>query len=117
MNKKLLAAMIASAFVLAGCNDDDNNTETASAAKLVRLATTPLGSELTGMYKTVNGDFFFNVQHPSTSLPGDESKAAVGAWIGVDINNLDANMSSLEVPASDSADAQTTLVAEVAIRC
>lgn len=78
--------------------------------RLTRLATTPLASELTGMEKTANGDFFFNVQHPSTSLPGDEGKAAVGAWVGVDVDSLDPYIESLPVPDPTTAAAQTTQV-------
>mgnify|MGYP007000426765 CR=1 len=51
-----------------------NGQDLTAAPKLIRLATTPLGSELTGMYHTDNGEFFFNIQHPSSSLPGDENK-------------------------------------------
>lgn len=80
------------------------------APKLIRLATTPLGAELTGMEKTANGEFFFNVQHPSSSLPGDENLAAVGAWVGVDVDALDPRMESLPVPDPTSADAETTQV-------
>jgi secreted PhoX family phosphatase len=78
--------------------------------RLIRLATTPLGAELTGMEKTANGEFFFNIQHPSSSLPGDEALAAVGAWVGVDVDALDPHMASLPVPDPASADAQTTSV-------
>jgi len=91
--------------------DGTDGADLTVAPSLTRLATTPLGAELTGMYVTDNGEFFFNVQHPSSSLPGDESKAAVGAWVGVDIENLDPRMASMEVPAPDSAAAQTTSVA------
>jgi len=62
------------------------------------------------MFKTDNGEFFFNIQHPASSLPGDEGLAAVGAWVGVDIDNIDVHQASLAVPASDSAEAQTTQV-------
>lgn len=82
-----------------------------AAPKLIRLATTPLGSEVTGMYKTDNGEFFFNIQHPDSSLPGDESSAAVGAWLGVDVDKLNPRMAGVDVPASDSAEAKTTIVA------
>ncbi|MCA6061523.1 DUF839 domain-containing protein [Thalassolituus sp. ST750PaO-4] len=139
MNKKLLAAAIASAFLITACGGEDgkdgvagtngtdgtngtngtdgtngtngsNGQDLTAAPKLIRLATTPLGSELTGMYHTDNGEFFFNIQHPSSSLPGDENKAAVGAWVGVDIDNLDPQMESITVPDPASADAQTTRV-------
>lgn len=122
MNKKLLAVAIVSAFLMTACGSDDDTPETSNPAeqdqvdlssgpKLIRLATTPLGSELTGMYKTDNGEFFFNIQHPASSLPGDESKAAVGAWVGVDINKLDPNMTPVSVPDPASDAAKTTQVA------
>lgn len=118
MNKKLLAMSVSSALLLSACGDDGDNgtdgvdgTDLTAAPKLIRLATTPLGAELTGMYKTDNGEFFFNIQHPDSSLPGDEGKAAVGAWNGIDIDDLDPRMESLAVPASDSDEAKTTQVA------
>ncbi len=130
-NKKLLAVVISSLLVLTACSGDDGDDgvdgangqngsngqdgqdgqDLTAAPKLVRLATLPLKAELTGIYKTDNGDLFFNVQHPLDSLPDDEGKAAVGAWVGVDIDNLDPDMDSISVPAADSAEAQTTRVA------
>ena len=130
-NKKLLAVVISSLLVLTACSGDDGDDgadgtngqngsngqdgqdgqDLTAAPKMVRLATLPLKSELTGIYKTDNGEVFFNVQHPLDSLPDDEGKAAVGAWVGVDIDNLDPHMESISVPAADSAEAQTTRVA------
>jgi secreted PhoX family phosphatase len=91
--------------------DGDDGQNLTAAPRLIRLATTPLGAELTGMEKTDNGDFFFNIQHPSSSLPGAEANAAVGAWVGVDIDHLDPRMESLPVPDATTAFAQTTQVA------
>ncbi|HCS66560.1 MAG TPA: cell surface protein [Cellvibrio sp.] len=88
-----------------------NGTDATAPAKMIRLATTPMGAELTGMFKTDNGEFFFNVQHPSDTLPGDEKKAAVGVWNGVDLDNLDPKLASLPVPVKGSAESQTTKVA------
>ncbi|MBD2860071.1 DUF839 domain-containing protein [Spongiibacter sp. KMU-158] len=62
------------------------------------------------MYVTDNGEMFFNIQHPSSSLPGDEAKAAVGAWTGVDVDSIDPRQESITVPDHTSADAQTTRV-------
>lgn len=90
--------------------DGVDGVDATAAPKLIRLATTPLGSELTGMYNTDAGDFFFNIQHPSTSLPGDEGKAAVGAWVGIDIDNIDPRTESIPVPVPETAAAQTTQV-------
>ena len=140
MNIKLLALAVASATLLTACGgaEDGDNGRTgetgpqgvAGAAgqdgangqngadgqdltavpMLTRLATTPEKAELTGMYKTDNGEMFFNIQHPSSSLPGDEGLAAVGAWVGVDLDNLDPRLESIAVPTPGSADAQTTKV-------
>lgn len=108
-DKKLLAVAIASATLLAACGGDSDNDST--PASLTRLATIPLGAELTGLEKTANGELFFNIQHPSLSLPPEETKAAVGAWIGVDFNNLPSTITPVPVPDPTSAAAKTTQVA------
>lgn len=87
-----------------------NGEDLVNAPRLTRLATTPLGAELTGMEKTANGEFFFNIQHPQSSLPGDEGLAALGAWVGVDVDALDPFLQDLSVPANGSAAEQTTRV-------
>ncbi len=92
-------------------NNGENGEDLTAAPKLIRLGTLPLGSELTGMFNTDNGEFFFNVQHPSSSLPGDESKAAVGAWVGVDVDNLDPKLTPVAVPDPASPAAQSTQMA------
>lgn len=93
-----------------GANGTNGANGSNALPVLTRLATTPEGAELTGMFKTDNGEMFFNIQHPSSSLPGDEGLAAVGAWVGVDLDNLDPSLTSLTVPTPGSADAQTTKV-------
>ncbi|MCB1836569.1 MAG: DUF839 domain-containing protein [Alcanivoracaceae bacterium] len=116
-DKKLLAVAIASATLLTACGgDSDSDTPVAAApaptpASLTRLATIPLGAELTGMEKTANGELFFNIQHPSLALPPEETKAAVGAWVGVDFNNLPKEITPVPVPDPTSAAATTTHVA------
>lgn len=116
-DKKLLAVAIASATLLAACGgDSDSDTPVAAApaatpASLTRLATIPLGAELTGLEKTANGELFFNIQHPSLSLPPEETRAAVGAWVGVDFNNLPKEITPVPVPDPTSAAAKTTQVA------
>jgi hypothetical protein len=77
--------------------DGMDGDDLTAAPTLIRLATTPLGAELTGMFATDAGSFFFNVQHPLSSLPGDEGLAAVGVWTGVNIDNLSPTMESLPV--------------------
>lgn len=88
-----------------------NGTDATTPAKMIRLATIPMGAELTGMFKTDNGEFFFNVQHPSDTLPGDEKKAAIGVWNGVDMDNLDPKIAPVPTPVKGSAESQTTKVA------
>ncbi|MDO8342715.1 MAG: DUF839 domain-containing protein [Cellvibrio sp.] len=88
-----------------------NGTDATAPAKMIRLATIPMGAELTGMFKTDNGEFFFNVQHPSDTLPGDEKKAAIGVWNGVDMDNLDPKIAPVPTPVKGSAESQTTKVA------
>lgn len=100
---KMLAVSVASAAVVTACVGTD---------KLTRIATVPLGAEVTGIYKTDNGDLFFNVQHPSDSLPAPENNAAVGVWTGVDFNNLPANFSEIGVPTSGSVFEQMVRVSE-----
>lgn len=112
MNKKVLSVAIASAVMLTACgSDDESGLDLSKGKQLTRLATLPVGSELTGMYATEQGDFFFNVQHPSNSLPGDENKAAVGVWQGMNINELDPELELADVPADNSPESQTTIVA------
>ncbi|UUA74063.1 PhoX family protein [Cellvibrio sp. QJXJ] len=91
--------------------DGEDGVDATAPAKLIRLATTPMGSELTGMFKTDNGELFFNIQHPSDTLPGDESKAAVGVWNGVDLDMLDPKITPVAVPVKGSPESQTTRVA------
>lgn len=100
---KMLAVSVASAAAVTACVGTD---------KLTRIATVPLGAEVTGIYKTDNGDLFFNVQHPSDSLPAPENNAAVGVWTGVDFNNLPSDFSEVGVPSSGSAFEQTVRVSE-----
>lgn len=112
-DKKLLAVAIASATLLGACGGDSDNDSTPAPtpASLTRLVTIPLGAELTGMEKTANGELFFNIQHPSLALPPEEAKAAVGAWVGVDFNNLPKEITPVPVPDPASAAAKTTQVA------
>lgn len=100
---KMLAVSVASAAALTACVGTD---------KLTRIATVPLGAEVTGIYKTDNGDLFFNVQHPSDSLPAPENNAAVGVWTGLDFNNLPKTLAELSLPTSGSVFEQMVRVTE-----
>lgn len=95
-------AVIAS-FVACG---GDVPEPTPPATKLARIATAPLGSEVTGLYLTQNGDLFMNIQHPSDTLPAPENMAAVGVVEGIDFNNLATTLTSLALP-SNLAEKQT----------
>ncbi len=115
LNKKALAVAIAAA-TLAACGGSNSNNDAAAedgvaGAKVTRLATIPKGAELTGIEVSPNGEVFFNIQHPSDTLPNGEDKAAVGAWIGVDIQNLPSDLEPVSVPDPESVEAMTTRVA------
>ena len=125
-SRSIMAIAVASALVLTGCADDgstgpqgptgaqgptgDNGNDLTAVKKLTRIATVPTGAEVTGMYKTDNGELFFNVQHPSDDLPAPENNAAVGVITGLDFDNLDPRLESIAVPTPGSAEAQTTQV-------
>ncbi len=119
-------ALAISTALLGGCSDDGNDGATGPAGtdgtngtdgqdltvaeKLIRIATVPLGAEITGIFKTDNGELFFNVQHPDDDLPAPENNAAIGIWTGIDFDNFDPRTQDLAVPASDSDAAKTTQV-------
>jgi len=116
--KTQLAIAIAATSLLAACggdSDNDNNPsnggEQSATLPLTRLATIPLGAELTGLEVTEEGDAFFNIQHPADSLPDAENKAAIGAWVDANINELPAGITPITVPDPTSSDAETTRMA------
>ncbi len=99
------AALFGSALILPGCNSSsDSNTATTgvtSAESLKRFATVPLGAEVTGMYITEAGDFFYNAQHPSSSNYYPNNNATTGVLTGQDMNRLADDFAPLAVPVSD----------------
>ncbi|MDY6858843.1 MAG: DUF839 domain-containing protein [Pseudomonadota bacterium] len=78
-------------------------TATAAAADLTRLASVPVGAEITGMYLTEGGDFFFNLQHPSTAITGPFNKATVGIVVDADFNSLPGKFIASPVPGNGYA--------------
>ena len=79
-----------------------------SVGVLTRIATVPLGAEVTGIFLTDEGDLFFNVQHPSganteindiNSMP--INTGTVGVLAGVNFNNLPTTLINSPVPESD----------------
>ena len=59
---------------------------------LTRLATLPLGAEVTGLFMH-EGDVFFNVQHPAKNLASEFSKATVGV-----VSQADFSAGHVELP-------------------
>lgn len=81
-----------------------------AAANPVRIATVPVGAEITGLFLTDQGDFFMNVQHPATAIAAPFNKATVGVIAGADFDALPAEVPELAVPDTD-ADRQTVRTA------
>jgi secreted PhoX family phosphatase len=90
--------------------DGTNGQNLTTAAKLTRLATVPVGAEITGMFLTDNDELFFNVQHPSDLL-GNETPAQVGVVTGFDWSTLDPMTESLSAPTTDTEKLAVRLVA------
>jgi len=73
-------------------------------ATLNRFATSVIGGEITGMFITEDGRFFFNVQHPDADLDGTSEPGSVGAVTGVDMNRLPEDFESVQIPGGDDDD-------------
>jgi len=84
-------------------------TAPALAETLTRVATVPLGSEITGMY-VEGSDLFFNVQHPMDDLPTAFSKATVGV-----ISNFNTGNGAIPVPGGDAKNVVTSSMGEYQI--
>ena len=142
-NQKMVpVALTALALALAACKGDDGSVGPAGAdgaqgpsgvqgpagpagtdgqdltkaPKLARLATVPKGAEITGLYKTDNGEVFFNVQHPSDTLPAPENDAAVGVIENLDFDTLDPRLVEVAAPDSSTSESQTVQVADGSYR-
>ena len=70
-------------------------TTPAFADTLNRVATVPLGGEITGMFLE-GGDLFFNVQHPADDLDTEFAKATVGV-----VANADFTAGAMTAPEGD----------------
>ena len=86
----------------------DQGPQGDSAGTLTRIATVPLGAEVTGIFLTDEGDLFFNVQHPSGTNAATTSVNAmpintgtVGVLAGANFNNLPVTLPNSPVPSSD----------------
>lgn len=71
---------------------------------LNRFATSIIGSEITGMFITREGRFFFNVQHPDADQDGEYEPGIVGGIRGLNINDLPKDFPSVQIPADDDDD-------------
>lgn len=116
-----LLAVILGSSMLTACDGDDgvngingadgtNGKDLISPAKLTRLATVPVGAEITGIFLTDNDELFFNVQHPS-DLDGNDTAAQVGVVTGFDWSTLDPLTADLTVPETDVEKLAVRLVA------
>jgi len=87
----------------AGTNGADgmNGQDLTAAPKLTRIATVTYGGEVTGLFKTDNGELFFNVQHALTALENGEKTSQVGVIEGLDLDNLDPHLEELSMPTTD----------------
>ncbi|KXS53643.1 MAG: cell surface protein [Marinobacter sp. T13-3] len=107
-----LSLAVTGAAVFAGCSYNAGNSHSAEEGyaesetqQLTRLATVPLGAEVTGLFLSEDGDLFFNVQHPSDSNTAQNadgktfSAAAVGVVRNADFSNPDLQFNSLSLPA------------------
>ncbi|MBQ4838081.1 MULTISPECIES: alkaline phosphatase PhoX [Pseudoalteromonas] len=75
---------------------------------LVRIATVPRGSEVTGIFLTEQGDLFFNAQHPSDENTAVDSfnnrpfnTGTVGVLTGVNFNKLPRNLVDAPLHATE----------------
>ncbi|MCW8956512.1 MAG: PhoX family protein, partial [Gammaproteobacteria bacterium] len=110
MNKLSLlvrATLIGSALTMAACSNSDDVSENTS---LKRFATVPLGAEVTGMFITKAGDFFYNAQHPSGTNIYPYNRATVGVLVGQDMRSLATDFTALVAPAS-ATDKQSFMTA------
>lgn len=80
-------------------------TAAARAGELTRIATVPLGAEVTGLF-VEGADLFMNVQHPSGNLESAFAKATIGV-----IANADFGAGAQPVPtdAAEKAVVRTSL--------
>lgn len=90
--------------------DGSNGQNLTTPAKLTRIATVPVGAEITGMFLTDNDELFFNVQHPS-DLSGNDTAAQVGVVTGFDWSTLEPHTADLTVPVTDAEKLEVRLVA------
>ncbi|AWB65740.1 cell surface protein [Saccharobesus litoralis] len=83
---------------------------------LTRLATVPLGAEVTGAFVSKEGYLFFNAQHPDSANTATDkagkmiNKGTVGAVTGINLNQLPKSLPELPLAKTD-AEKQSVRVA------
>lgn len=76
----------------------------ATEPTLNRFATSIIGAEITGMYITEGGRFFFNVQHPDANLDDTDEPGIIGSVVGLDMHDLPDDFPSVQIPPGDDDD-------------
>ena len=101
-----LAAVAAASQVpdTAAAEEHEGHGIEQEGATLNRFATSVIGAEITGMFITEDGRFFFNVQHPDANLDGTDEPGTIGAVTGLDMNQLPEDFQSVQIPEGDDDD-------------
>jgi hypothetical protein len=105
MRRVLLASVSALAMVTAAVTGTTDaraaGDKPSDGDQLRRLATVPLGAEITGIFLTEEGHLFFNAQHPADSNAAPFNRATVGGIVGYDMNALPRTFTEMPVPIGD----------------
>ena len=67
---------------------------------LLRLATLPIGAEVTGLHLGDQGELFLNAQHPAGSNRSPFDRATVGYIDGLDFRRLPRDLAGVPVPGT-----------------
>ncbi|XVH32326.1 PhoX family protein [Haloferacaceae archaeon DSL9] len=80
---------------------EDGHDHDEGGPTLNRVATTVLGSEITGLCISPSGDLFFNVQNPEEDNEEPYDHGGVGVVTGVSLHDVPRDFSSVQVPEDD----------------
>jgi secreted PhoX family phosphatase len=98
-----IAVLTASALGTVASTGSVHAQTTSDEPTLNRFATTARGAEITGIFLTADGRFFFNVQHPSTdNMWRAYDEGAVGALRGFNMADLPRDFPSVQLPGSEA---------------
>lgn len=98
------AAAASQVWGTAAAEESEGHGIEQDGATLNRFAMSVIGAEITGMFITVDGRFFFNVQHPDANLDGTNEPGTIGAVTGVTMNQLPRDFESVQIPEGDDDD-------------